>query len=58
MSHIVLRHMTNQATKRNLVSLPAILASALTGNNLLGELTQDWDRLYGELGASEVLADG
>lgn len=40
MSHVVLRHMTNQATKRNFVLLPAVLASALTGNNLLGELTR------------------
>jgi len=40
MSHVVLRHMTNQATKREFVALPAVLASALTGNNLLGELTR------------------
>ena len=40
MSHIVLRHPTNQASKRNLVALPALLASALTGNSLLGQLAQ------------------
>jgi predicted Zn-dependent protease len=40
MSHVVLRHMTNQATKREFVALPAILASALTGNSLLGQLTR------------------
>ncbi|HLG95537.1 MAG TPA: M48 family metalloprotease [Bryobacteraceae bacterium] len=40
MSHIVLRHPTNQASKRNLVALPALLAGALTGNSLLGQLAQ------------------
>lgn len=40
MSHIVLRHPTNQASKRNLVALPAVLASALAGNSLLGQLAQ------------------
>ncbi len=40
MSHIVLRHPTNQASKRNLVALPALLASALAGNGLLGQLAQ------------------
>ncbi len=40
MSHVVLRHMTNQASKRDLVALPAILASALAGNSLLGQLTR------------------
>jgi len=40
MSHVVLRHSTNQASKRNLVALPAVLASALAGNSLLGQLAQ------------------
>jgi Zn-dependent protease with chaperone function len=40
MSHIVLRHPTNQASKRNLVALPALLASALAGDSLLGHLAQ------------------
>ena len=40
MSHIVLRHPTNQASKRNLVALPALLASVLVGNSLLGQLAQ------------------
>lgn len=40
MSHVVLRHMTNQATKREFVVLPAVLAGALVGHNLLGELTK------------------
>ena len=40
MSHVVLRHSTNQASKRNLIALPALLAGALAGNSLLGQLTQ------------------
>jgi len=40
MSHIVLRHPTNQASKRNLVALPVLLAGALAGNSLLGQLAQ------------------
>ncbi len=40
MSHVVLRHMTNQASKRELVALPAVLAGALTGHNLVGQLAQ------------------
>jgi Zn-dependent protease with chaperone function len=40
MSHVVLRHPTNQASKRNLVALPAVLASALMGHSLLGQLAQ------------------
>lgn len=40
MSHVVLRHMTNQATKRELVLLPAVLASGMAGHSLLGQLAQ------------------
>lgn len=40
MSHVVLRHMTNQASKRELVALPAVLASAMAGRSLLGQLAQ------------------
>jgi predicted Zn-dependent protease len=40
MSHVVLRHSTNQASKRNLVELPAALAGAVTGDSLLGRLAQ------------------
>jgi len=40
MSHVVLRHMTNQASKRELVTLPAVLAGAVTGHSLLGQLAQ------------------
>jgi len=40
MSHVVLRHSTNQASKQNLVALPALLAGVLAGHSLLGQLTQ------------------
>jgi Zn-dependent protease with chaperone function len=38
-SHVILRHGTNQASKANLVQIPAILAGAVTGSNLLAQLT-------------------
>ncbi len=39
-SHVSLRHGTNQATKANFVQLPAMLAGAVMGNSsLLGQLT-------------------
>jgi len=41
MSHVILRHGTNQASKRNLFELPAMLASQMSGNgSMLGQLTQ------------------
>ncbi len=40
MSHVVLRHMTNQASKRELVALPAVLAGVVAGHSLLGQLAQ------------------
>ncbi len=40
MSHIALRHATNQASKANLVRLPALLAVAIAGGSLLGSLAQ------------------
>ena len=40
MSHIRLRHGTNQASKANLFQLPLMLAGGLAGNGLLGQLTQ------------------
>ena len=33
MSHVILRHGTNQASKRNLIQLPAVLAAHMTGSN-------------------------
>lgn len=51
MSHIVLRHATNQASKRNLVRVPAAIAGAITGGGLLGTLAQ----LGLGLGANSVL---
>ena len=38
-SHVILRHGTNQASKANLIQIPAILAGAATGSNLLAQLT-------------------
>ena len=38
-SHVILRHGTNQASKANLLQIPAILAGAATGSNLLAQLT-------------------
>jgi hypothetical protein len=40
MSHVVLRHGTKQLTAQNLVQLPLLLAGALAGHSLLGQLTQ------------------
>jgi len=40
MSHVVLRHATNQASKQNLVALPALLAGALMGNSIMGQLAK------------------
>ncbi len=51
MSHIVLRHATNQASKRNLVQLPAVLAGAVMGGGMLGTLAQ----VGVGLGANSVL---
>jgi Zn-dependent protease with chaperone function len=40
-AHVALRHGTNQASKANLLQLPAMLAGAVVGNGgLLGQLTQ------------------
>ena len=40
MSHIRLRHGTNQASKANLFQLPLMLAGGLAGDGLLGQLSQ------------------
>ena len=41
MSHVILRHGTKQASKANLLQIPAMLASAVVGEgSLLGELTK------------------
>lgn len=40
-SHVALRHGTNQASKANLLQLPAMIAGAVVGNgSLLGQLAQ------------------
>jgi len=40
MSHVRLRHGTNQASKANLFQLPLMLAGGLVGDGMLGQLTQ------------------
>jgi Zn-dependent protease with chaperone function len=42
MSHVILRHGTNQASKANLLQIPALLAGSMLGNSgsLLGQLAQ------------------
>lgn len=40
MAHVILRHGTNQASKQNLLQIPAMLAGAATGNSMLGQLAQ------------------
>jgi predicted Zn-dependent protease len=39
-SHVALRHGTNQVSKANLIQLPAMLAAGAAGNGILGQLTQ------------------
>jgi predicted Zn-dependent protease len=52
MSHVILRHGTSQASKANLIQLPAMLAEAVVGNNsMLAQLTQ----IGVGLGANSVL---
>lgn len=38
MSHVILRHGTNQASKRNMVELPAMLAGQVAGGSMMGQL--------------------
>jgi predicted Zn-dependent protease len=40
MSHVILRHGTNQASKQNLIQLPALLGGQLAGGSLIGSLTR------------------
>jgi predicted Zn-dependent protease len=40
MSHVILRHGTNQASKAQLIQLPALLAGQVTGGSMLGKLAQ------------------
>jgi predicted Zn-dependent protease len=52
MSHVILRHGTNQASKANLIQLPAALAAQMAGKgSLMGQLAQ----LGIGLGAGSVL---
>jgi predicted Zn-dependent protease len=50
-SHVALRHGTNQASKANLIQLPALLGSQLAGKGLIGSLAQ----MGIGLGANSVL---
>ena len=38
MSHVILRHGTNQASKRNMIELPAMLAGQVAGGSMMGQL--------------------
>jgi beta-barrel assembly-enhancing protease len=40
MSHVTLRHATNQMSKQNLIQLPALLAENIAGDGMLGKLAQ------------------
>src|SRR5215468_8823161 len=40
MSHVILLHGTNQASKSQLIQLPAVLGSQVAGGSMLGKLTQ------------------
>lgn len=40
MSHVILRHGTNQASKSKLIELPAILGSQMAGSSMVGKLAQ------------------
>ncbi len=51
MSHVILRHGTNQASKSKLIELPALLGSQMVGGSMAGQLAQ----LGIGLGANSVL---
>jgi beta-barrel assembly-enhancing protease len=51
MSHVILRHGTNQASKAQLIQLPALLAGQAGGGSMLGSLA----RVGVGLGANSVL---
>jgi beta-barrel assembly-enhancing protease len=51
MSHVILRHGTNQASKSQLIELPAVLGSQMAGSSMMGKLAQ----LGIGLGANSVL---
>jgi predicted Zn-dependent protease len=51
MSHVILRHGTNQASKSKLIELPAVLASQMSGGSMMGQLAE----LGIGLGANSVL---
>ena len=40
MGHVILRHGTNQASKANLIQLPAMIGGAIAGGGITGQLAQ------------------
>jgi beta-barrel assembly-enhancing protease len=51
MSHVILRHSTNQASKSRLIELPAVLGSEMAGSSMMGRLAA----LGIDAGANSVL---
>ena len=51
MSHVILRHGTNQASKSQMIQLPAVLGSRIAGGSMMGQLAQ----LGIGIGANSVL---
>jgi Zn-dependent protease with chaperone function len=51
LSHVVLRHSTNQVSKQNMIQLPAMIAGMAAGGGMMGQLAQ----LGIGLGANSVL---
>ena len=51
MSHVILRHGTNRATKSQMIQLPAVLGSQMAGGSMMGQLAQ----IGIGLGANSVL---
>jgi hypothetical protein len=51
LGHVILRHGTNQASKANLIQLPAMIGGAIAGNGISGQLAQ----LGIGLGANSVI---
>ena len=51
MSHVLLRHGTNQASKQNFIQLPAMLAGSMLGDGMLGQLS----KVGAGIGANSVL---
>ena len=58
MSHVVLRHGTNQASKVNLIEIPIALAAQFTNSNsLMGQLAGIRNQLGSKQRASQIFAN-